>query len=163
MSWTLKREEAAGIILKSLEPNQYVHVKGQMDDPVAMWKNLKIAHQSQVANSHFFAIQKLLSAKKEDTETLTEYVTQINSASSDLKAFVPSTLTITNIINEVSIHAAITGLDEVEYGSFASSLLLLGNLNCTTLMSAFRNEDIKCQVSSLIVKLLCKELNKQDD
>ena len=147
-SWALKREEAAGIILKSLEPNQYIHVEGRMDDPVAMWKNLKIAHQSQVANSRFFAIQKLLSAKKEDTETLTEYATRINSASSELKALVPNTLTVTDIIDEVSIHAAVTGLDEREYGSFASSLLLLGNLNRTTLMSAFRNEDIKRQVSS---------------
>ena len=107
-NWILKREEAAGIILKSLDPSQYVHVENQMDDPVSMWKNLKSTHQSQVANSRFFAIQKLLSAQKEDTETLTEYAMQINSASSELKALVPSTLTVTNIIDEVSIHAAVT-------------------------------------------------------
>ena len=147
-NWILKREEAAGIILKLLDPSQYVHVENQMDDPVSMWKNLKSVHQSQVANSRFFAIQKLLSAQKEDTETLTEYATRINSASSELKALVPSTLTVTDIIDEVSIHAAVTGLDKTEYGSFASSLLLLGTLNRTTLMNAFRNEDIKHQVSS---------------
>ena len=123
-------------------------MENQMDDPVSMWKNLKSAHQSQVANSCFFAIQKLLSAQKEDTEMLTEYATRINSASSELKALVPRTLTVTDIIDEVSIHAAVTGLDETEYGSFASSLLLLGTLNRTTLMNAFQNEDIKCQVLS---------------
>ena len=142
-SWIQKREEAAGIILKSLEPSQYVHVENRMDDPVSMWKNLKSAHQSQVANSWFFAIQKLLSSQKEDTETLTEYATRINSTSSELKALIPSKLTVTDIIDEISIHAAVTGLDESEYGSFASSLLLLGMLNHTTLMNAFRNEDIK--------------------
>lgn len=147
-SWILKREEAAGIILKSLEPSQYVHVENQMDNPMSMWKNLKAAHQSQVTNSRFFAIQKLLSSQKEDTEMLTEYATWINSASSELKALVPGTLTVTDIINKVSIHAAVTGLDETEYGVFVSSLLLLRTLNRATLMNAFRNEDIKRQVSS---------------
>ena len=119
-----------------------------MDDPVSMWKNLKAAYQSQVANSQFFAIQKLLSSQKEDTETLTEYATRINSTSSELKALIPSMLTVTDIIDEISIHAAVTGLVESEYGLFASSLLLLGTLNRTTLMNAFRNEDIKRQVSA---------------
>jgi hypothetical protein len=38
--WLLKREEAAGIILNSLTPTQYVHIEGMMDDPVKMWNKL---------------------------------------------------------------------------------------------------------------------------
>ena len=159
-NWVLKREEAAGIILKSLEPSQYVHIESQMDDPVSMWKNLRSAHQSQVANSRFFAIQKLLSSQKEETESLTEFATRINSTSSELKALIPSNLSVTDIIDEISIHAAVTGLDEAEYGSFVSSLLLLGTLNRSTLMSAFRNEDIKHQVASSTATALAARAHK---
>lgn len=42
--WSLKREEAARILLRSLSPTQFVHVEGMMDDPVEMWKKLKAAH-----------------------------------------------------------------------------------------------------------------------
>ena len=135
--WILKREEAAGIILKSLKPSQYIHVENRMDDPVSMWRNLKSAHQSQVTNSRFFAIQRLLSSQKEETESLTEFATQVNSTFSELKALIPSNLTVADIIDEISIHAAVTGLDKAEYGSFVSSLLLLGTLDCSTLTSAF--------------------------
>jgi transposase InsO family protein len=146
--WLLKREEAAGIILRSLAPTQYVHVEGIMDDPVEMWNRLRSAHRSQVANSRFHAMQKLLSIRKDDVESLTDYITRINTATNDLIALAPSTLTVQNIIDEVGIHAAITGLDHVDYGAFTSSLLLLGTLDRAAIATAFRNEDLKRQASS---------------
>ena len=73
--WLLKQEEAAGIILKSLTPTQYVHIEGIMDNPIEMWNRLRAVHRSQVANSHFHAMQKLLSIWKEDGELLTDYIT----------------------------------------------------------------------------------------
>ena len=57
-SWLLKKEEATGIIIRSLSHTQHIHIEGQMDDPIATWKSLKTAHQSQVTNSRYYA-QKL--------------------------------------------------------------------------------------------------------
>ena len=105
LDWILKTEEAAGIILKSLELSQYVHVEDKMDNPVAMWSSLKAAHQSQVANSCFFAMQKLLSSQKEDTEALAEYASRINTAVSELKALIPSVLEPTKTIGVWNVHA----------------------------------------------------------
>ena len=93
-------------------------------------------------------MQKLLGIHKEDTESLTDYITRVNSATNDLIALAPSTLTFQNIFDEIEIHAAITGLDHIEYGAFTSSILLLGILDHNTIATAFCNEDPKCQASS---------------
>jgi gag-polypeptide of LTR copia-type len=135
--WMHKREKAAGILLGSLSHTQYIHIEGIMDDPIAMWKKLKDAHRSQIANGRYHAIQKLLRIQKDDTESLTEYFSHITSATNDLIALAPSTLTATDIINEIGVHAAISGLDQTEYGMFTSSLLLLGDLDHGKVATAF--------------------------
>ena len=84
--WKLKREQAAGIILRSLSMSQHIHVKGIMDDPIAMWKKLRSSHRAQVANSRYHAIQKLLSIHKDEMECLIDYVTRVNTATNDLIA-----------------------------------------------------------------------------
>ena len=76
----LKREETAGILLKSLSHTRYVHIEGVIDNPVEMWKRLRMAHWSQVENSRYHAMQKLLTIWKEDAESLTDYITHINTA-----------------------------------------------------------------------------------
>ena len=93
-------------------------------------------------------MQKLLSIWKEDGELLTDYITQINTATNDLISLAPSTLTIQNVIDEIEIHTAIARLDHVEYGAFTSSILLLGTLDQAAISTAFRNEDLKHQASS---------------
>ena len=118
--WLLKQEEAASIILKSLTSTQYVHIKGIMDDPIEMWNRLRSAHQSQVVNSQFHAMQKLLSIWKDNGE-LMDYITQINTATNDLISLALSILTVQNVIDEIGIHATIAGLDHDEYGAFTSS------------------------------------------
>lgn len=143
----MKREEAVGILLKSLSHTQYIHIKGVMDDPVEMWKKLKTAHRSQVANNHFHAIQKLLNIQKEDAESLTDYITWINTTTNDLKALAPSALTVQNIIDKIGVHVAIAGLNQIKYSTFTSSLLLIGMLDCTTVSTAFQNEDMKRQAN----------------
>ena len=142
-----QREEAAGILLKSLSHMQYVHIEGTMHDPIKMWKRLRTAHWLQVMTIRFHTMQKLLSIWKEDSESLTDYVTRINSTTNDLIALAFSMLTIQNIIDEIGIHTAIVGLDQTEYGAFTSSLLLIGMLDCTTLSTAFRNEDLRHQAN----------------
>ena len=92
-------------------------------------------------------MQKLLSIQNEDTKSLTDYVTHTNSATNNLIALAPSTLTIQNIIDVIGIHAAIAGLDQAEYGPFTLSLLLIGTLNHTTVSTAFRNKDMKHQAN----------------
>jgi gag-polypeptide of LTR copia-type len=135
--WLLKREEAAGIILNSLTPTQYVHIEGMMDDPVKMWNKLRSSHHSQEANSRYHSMQKLLSIHKEDSESLSDYITHVNSATNDLMALAPTTLTISDIVNEIGVHAAMSGLNHTEYGSFTSLLLLLGKLDRGTITTAF--------------------------
>jgi Pol polyprotein, beta-barrel domain/gag-polypeptide of LTR copia-type len=147
-AWTLKREEAAGILLSLLTPMQYVHIKEVMDDPLEMWKRLKESHHSQAANSWYHLMQKLLSICKEDAESLSDYITCVNSATNELTALTPTTLTSKEIIEEIGTHAAISGLEHAEYGWFTSSLLLLGKLNCGTITTAFQNEDLKQQLSA---------------
>lgn len=60
----------------------------------------------------------------------------------------PGTLMIQSIIDEIGIHAAIAGLDHIEYGAFTSSILLLSTLDHVGLAMAFCNEDLKHQASS---------------
>ena len=127
--WLSKREEAAGIIMRSLSPNQYIHIENKMDNPIAMWDNLKNAHQSQGANGCYHAIQRLLTTRKEDAEMLTEYISRIITATNDLVALAPSTLTAKDALDEGGMHAAIRGLNHEDYGAFTSSILLLGKLN----------------------------------
>jgi hypothetical protein len=91
-----------------------------MDDPVAMWLNLKTTHRSQIANSRYHVMQKLLSIHKDDTESLMEYFMHINSATNDLIGLAPSSLAVSDIVNEIGIHAVISGLDQAEYGAFTS-------------------------------------------
>ena len=75
---------------------------------------------------------------KVDTESLTDYITHINTTTNDLIALVPSTLcTMQNIIDKISIHTAITGLDQAKYGAFTFSLLLISTLDHTTMAMAF--------------------------
>ena len=93
-------------------------------------------------------MQKLLSIWKEDGELLTDYITQINTATNDLISLVLSTLAVQNTINEIGIHAAIAGLDHVKYGAFTSSILLLSTLDQAAISTAFQNEDLKCQASA---------------
>lgn len=135
--WLLKKEEAAGILLKSLSPMQYVHIEGIMDDPIVTWKRLRAAHQSQVANSCFHTVQKLLNMCKDNTESLTDYITCINTTTNDLIVLAPSTLIMQNIINEIGIHVALMGLDQTKYRAFTSSLLLISTLDCTTMAMVF--------------------------
>jgi Pol polyprotein, beta-barrel domain len=92
-------------------------------------------------------MQKLLSIRKDDTESLTEYFTRINSATNDLISLAPSSLTVPDIVNEISIHAAISGLHQAEYGAFTSSVLLLGKLDRRAIATAFQNKDLKREAS----------------
>ena len=118
--WKLKRDQATGIIPRSLSTSQYIHVEGIMDDPIAMWKKPRSSHRAQVANSRYHVIQKLLSICKDKTESLTDYVTRVNTATNNLIALTPSTLTIKDILDKIGMHAAISGLDQTEYGAFTS-------------------------------------------
>jgi hypothetical protein len=108
-----------------------------MDDPIEMWKRLKAAHRSQIASSRFHAMRKLLSMRKDDGESLTDYITHINTATNDLIALAPSTLTTQKIIDDIGVHAVLTGLDKAKYGAFTSSLLLISTLDRTTIATAF--------------------------
>ena len=85
----------------SLSPNQYVHIENKIDDPIAMWDNLKNTHQSQGANGFYHAMQRLLRTCTEDVKMLTEYISQIISATNDLVALAPSTLIAKDALDEV--------------------------------------------------------------
>ena len=136
-------ETAAGIILNSLDPSQYFHVEGMMDDPHGMWTALKAVYQTQKANSRFYAMQALLAIHKENTESLSDFITRVNTAGSNLKALIATTLTVNDVIDEMCIHSAITGLGEGEYDSFTSSVLMIDNIDRAKVTEAFRNEDVK--------------------
>ena len=60
----------------------------------------------------------------------------IDTATNDLIALTPSMLSIQTLIDEIGIHAAVTGLDYIEYGAFKSSILLLSTLNHASITMA---------------------------
>lgn len=93
-------------------------------------------------------MQKLLTICKDDTESLTDYVTHINVTTNDLIALMPSMLIVQNIMDEVGIHAEIMGLNQIEYGAFTSSLLLISTLDHAIISTAFCNKDLNLQGSS---------------
>ncbi|KAJ3727989.1 hypothetical protein DFJ43DRAFT_1156787 [Lentinula guzmanii] len=43
-AWKDKRDEAAAVIVEHIDPDQYMHIKGIDDDPLAMWEALASYH-----------------------------------------------------------------------------------------------------------------------
>jgi hypothetical protein len=60
-------------------------------------------------------MQKLLNVCKEDAESLSDHITHVNSATNELVALTPATLTMKKIIDDIGTHTAISGLDHAEY------------------------------------------------
>ena len=76
-AWKEKKDEAAGLIFERLDPDQYTHVKGIDDDPLAMWEALSEYHLVKGLGSIVSIYEKIMRSHKDDATTIASHVTTI--------------------------------------------------------------------------------------
>ena len=76
-AWTTKRNEASAVIVESLHRDQYVHIDGIDDDPLAMVEKLRKYHMEKGMGSLNAIYGKLIHAKKDDNESVEDFIQKI--------------------------------------------------------------------------------------
>ncbi|KAE9385540.1 hypothetical protein BT96DRAFT_1089710 [Gymnopus androsaceus JB14] len=76
-AWRTKRDLAASIIVKSLDADQYVHIKGIDDDPLAMVEKLQNYHIVKGLGSLTSIYWKMMHTWKKDDVTIETHIKTI--------------------------------------------------------------------------------------
>ena len=144
VSWETKAERAAGEIYLMVENDQRVHFRGSEEDPVKMWELLEAAHLSKKPGARFNAYDDLFSIRKQDDESLVNLGVRIEKAMQTIKNLRTPEFTLTDLDEELQCMAMIRALPD-EYRHLSSSLLLVDKLNKTTILQAFRSDELNRQ------------------
>ena len=150
--WEAKADKAAGEIYLLVENDQRVHFRGSDDDPIKMWKLLEAAHLSKRPGARFNAYDDLFSIRKQDDESLVNLGVKIEQAMQNIQNLRTPGFTIENLDEELQCMAMIRALPD-EYRHLSSSLLLLDKLDKTTILQAFRSEELNRQRQAESVNL----------
>ncbi|KAJ3996544.1 hypothetical protein F5050DRAFT_1531972, partial [Lentinula boryana] len=75
--WKDKRDEAAAAIIERVDPDQYVHIKGIDDDPLAMWEALASYHTVKGLGSIVSVYKHLMGSRKNDSVTISAHIKMI--------------------------------------------------------------------------------------
>ncbi|KAJ3751993.1 hypothetical protein EV360DRAFT_89175, partial [Lentinula raphanica] len=76
-AWKDKRDEAAAVIVERIDPDQYVHIKGIDDDPLAMWEALASYHTVKGLGSVVSVYKRLMATRKDDSVSISAHVKSI--------------------------------------------------------------------------------------
>ncbi|KAJ3720613.1 hypothetical protein C8R42DRAFT_671255 [Lentinula raphanica] len=87
-AWKDKRDEAAAVIVERLDPDQYVHIKGIDDDPLAMWEALAKYHTVKGLGSVVSVYKRLMGMRKDDVTTIPTHVKSIRKLAGLLESLV---------------------------------------------------------------------------
>ena len=137
--WQERYDKGAGEIYLAIEEDQRHHLGGVVDDPKKMWELLERGNQSKKPGTRFNAYDDLFSVRKQDDEDLESLISRISDKMRAIKDLRPPAFTIDTLDDELHSMALIRALPK-EYESFVSSLMLIDNLDRTTIYEAFRNE-----------------------
>ena len=88
----------------------------------------------------FNAYADFFDIRKREDESLTTLMARIDQSMQNIRNLRPSTFSLTDLDDELIAMAMITALPH-DYASFRSSLLLLDQVDHSTLQEAFRNEE----------------------
>ncbi|KAF8239251.1 hypothetical protein L208DRAFT_1238827, partial [Tricholoma matsutake] len=109
-----------------------------------MWELLERGNQSKKPGTHFNTYYDLFSVRKQESEGLECLIARVSEKVHAIKDLHPSGFTLNDLDNELHSMALIHALPD-EYSSFVSSLMLIDNLDCSTIHEAFRNEQLNCE------------------
>jgi hypothetical protein len=116
-----------------VEPDQRIHLTNIHDDPIKMWEALESVHLQKRPGVRFNAYDDLFSIRKQEDETLQMLMNRVDKAIHSIKDLCPTHFTLDGLDNKLASMSLIRALPSDEYGSFASSLLLLDKLDKTTI------------------------------
>ncbi|KAF8230311.1 hypothetical protein L208DRAFT_1038576, partial [Tricholoma matsutake] len=111
------------------------------DDPKKMWELLERGNQSKKPGMRFNTYDDLFSVRKQESEGLEGLIARVSEKVHTIKDLRPSGFTLDDLDNELHSMALIHALPD-EYSSFVSSLMLIDNLDHSTIHEAFRNEQL---------------------
>ncbi|KAF8226815.1 hypothetical protein L208DRAFT_344995 [Tricholoma matsutake] len=112
-----------------------------------MWELLERGNQSKKPGTCFNTYDDLFSVRKQETEDLEGLIACVSEKVHAIKDLCPSGFTLDDLDNELHSMALIRALPN-EYSSFVSSLMLIDNLDRSTIHEAFRNEQLNCECHS---------------
>src|SRR5277367_6367133 len=133
-------DKAAGTIKLKVEDGQETHYEGFEDNPQKIWTLLEAAHVSKKPAMRFNAYADLFYLRKRDDETLSSVMIRIDQAMQHIRNLRPKAFTLKDLDDELQCMAMMMCLP-TEYDAFRSSLLLLNQLDKSTLQEAFKNEE----------------------
>ena len=140
----MKAEKAAGEIYLLVENDQQVHFRGHEEDPIKMWELLEAAHVSKKPGARFNAYDDLFNIRKQDDESLVDLGVRIEKAMQTIQNLRPADFTIAKLDVELQCMALIRSLPE-EYQHLSTSLLLKDELDKSTILNAFRSDELNRQ------------------
>ena len=139
--WLERVDKGAGEIYLAIEDDQKHHLGGVLDDPKKMWELLEKGNQSKKPSMRFNTYDDLFSVRKQENEGLEGLIARVSEKIRAIKDLRPPGFTLDDLDNELHSMALIRALPD-EYSSFVSSLMLIDNLDCSTIHEAFRNEQL---------------------
>jgi hypothetical protein len=139
--WEQKAEKAAGEIYLLVENDQRVHFRGHEEDPIKMWELLVAAHLFKKPGARFNTYDDLFNIRKQNDETLVDLGVRIEKAMQTIQNLRPADFTIDKLDAELQCMALIRSLPE-EYQHLSTSLLLKDELDKSTILQAFRSEEL---------------------
>ena len=144
VQWELIEQKAAGEIYLAVAQDQKVHIREHLDDPIKMWNELEKVHSSTKAGARFNAYDNLFSIEKKEDESLLDLGVRIENAKAEIAKMRPKGLTVEQLEDELATMAMIRALPG-DYSHLSSSLLLKDDLNKTTVLQAFRSDQLHKQ------------------
>ena len=140
--WHDKSEQAAGYLYASLDASRKEIVAEEFSqcNPPAMWAKLQSVHQQKKPSSRFIAYEVLLSSVLQDGESLPTFGARVSGAYWRVKELVPSTYTVEQMGEELTVMAIVRGMPFEQYGSFRSQLMMKDALSLSTLKELLQQE-----------------------
>ena len=69
-----KLEQAAGLLVLTVDQQQRVHLSGIEDDPIQIWRKLEEVHMNKQAGTRFNAYDDLFSIRLAESESLSSLI-----------------------------------------------------------------------------------------
>ena len=136
--------EGCGEIYLLVENDQWVHFRGHEEDSIKIWELLEAAHVSKKPGARFNAYDDLFNIRKQDDESLVDLGVRIEKAMQTIQNLRPADFTIAKLDAELQCMVLIRSLPE-EYQHLSTSLLLKDKLDKSTILNAFRSDELNRQ------------------
>jgi hypothetical protein len=118
-------DSACGLILKSIDHSQRVHISDCRSDPKKMWEALRDAHNKQMPVTRFNAYDTLFNVRLAENESFTELIARVERAAVAAKGLRPQVFTLEDLDDELKSMALIRSLPMPDYLNFVSTLTSL--------------------------------------